>query len=110
MARVARGELWRFSFPKPDRRRPVLVLTRGDMIERLNTVTIAPLTTIIRGVGSEVVVGPNVGLKCPSAINLHHILTVPRKGLRSYIGALPPKVMDQVAEALLFALGFAQPR
>jgi len=110
MAEVARGELWQFGFPQPDRRRPVLVLSRRDMIGRLSTVTVAPLTTTIRGVASEVVVGTEVGLKQPSAINLHHVATVPRAGLRGYVGTVPAEGMQRVRDALLFALGFAGPK
>ncbi len=110
VAEVARGEIWQFSFPRPDRRRPVLVLTRQDMIGLLHTVTVAPLTTTIRGVRSEVVVGTEVGLKQPSAINLHHLVTVPAAGLRTYVGRVPDEVLEQVRDALLFALGFLVPR
>jgi mRNA interferase MazF len=110
VAEIARGEIWQFAFPKPDRRRPVLVLTRQDMIGRLETVTVAPLTSTVRGVPSEVVIGIEAGLKQPSAINLHHLATVPRAGLRAYVGSVPPETMDQVRDALLFALGFLGPR
>jgi mRNA interferase MazF len=106
MAEVARGEIWQFAFPRPDRRRPVLVLTRQDMIGRLHTVTVAPITSTIRGVPSEVRVGPEAGLKQPSAINLHHLATVPLSGLRSYVGTVAPEAMCAVERALLFALGF----
>ena len=109
MAEVARGEIWQFAFPRPDRRRPVLVLTRQDMIGRLATVTVAPLTTTIRGVASEVVVGPEVGLKQQSAINLHHVATIPRAGLRAFVGTVSQDVMQRVRDALLFALGFGGP-
>ena len=95
-----------FSFPKPNHRRPVLVLTRDDMIDRLNTVSVAPLTSTVRAVPSEVVVGVEVGLKRPSAINLHHVVTVPKVGLRTYIGTLSAEKMVSVRDALLFALGF----
>jgi mRNA interferase MazF len=110
MAEVARGEIWQFAFPRPDRRRPVLVLTRQDMIGRLGTVTVAPLTSTVRGVPSEVVVGPEAGLKHASAINLHHVATVPLEGLRSYVGTVSPAVLSQVRDALLFALGFGLSR
>lgn len=109
MVEVGRGEIWQFAFPSPDRRRPVLVLTRQDMIGRLSTVTVAPLTTTIRGVASEVVVGAEVGLKRPSAVNLHHVATVPLAGLRSYVGTVSDEVLRQVRGALLFALGFGAP-
>ena len=109
MAEVARGEIWMFSFPKPDKKRPVLVLTRQDMIGRLHTVTVAPITSTVRGVPSEVPVGPEAGLKVPSAINLHHLATVPREGLRTFVGTVSSQTLDRVREAILFALGFAAP-
>jgi mRNA interferase MazF len=109
VAKVGRGEIWQFAFGAPDRRRPVLVLTRQEMIGRLHTVTVAPLTSTIRGISSEVVVGPEVGLKQPSAINLHHLATVPLSGLRTFVGIVPDEVLSRVRDALLFALGFAGP-
>lgn len=103
---MTRGEIWMFRFGLPEKQRPVLILTRSDMIGVLHTVTVAPLTRTIRGVPSEVVVGPECGLKEPSAINLHHLVTVPRAGLRRFVGVVSPAVFAQVREALLFALGF----
>lgn len=76
------------------------------MIGTLHTVTVAPLTSTIRGVPSEVVVGTEVGLKHPTAINLHHIVTVPKSELKRFIGTVPADVLKQVKEAMLFALGF----
>jgi mRNA interferase MazF len=101
-----RGEIWMFRFGPPDKERPVLVLTRSDMIGRLNTVTVAPLTPTLRGVASEVAVGVECGLKAQSAINLHHVVTVPRAGLRRFVGSVAPDVLHKVRAALLFALGF----
>jgi mRNA interferase MazF len=109
-AKIARGEIWLFAFQRPDRRRPVLVLTRDDLIGCLHEVTVAPITGTVRGIRSEVVVGPEVGLRVRSAINLNHVATVPSAGLRTYVGTVPPTVMDRVRDALLFALGFAEPR
>lgn len=109
MAEVSRGEIWMFSFPKPDKKRPVLVLTRQDMIRRLHTVTVAPITSTVRGVPSEVAIGSDAGLKQDSAINLHHLVTVPTTGLRTFVGALPTSTMAKVREALLFSLGFTGP-
>jgi mRNA interferase MazF len=109
MAEVTRGEIWMFSFPKPDKKRPVLILTRQDMIGRLHTVTVAPITSTIRGVPSEVAVGTESGLKQASAINLHHLATVPVAGLRTFVGALPSQAMTRVRGALLFSLGFVGP-
>jgi mRNA interferase MazF len=106
VAQVARGEIWQFAFPRPDGKRPVLILTRQEMLGYLQTVTVAPITSTIRGVPSEVVIGTETGLKHKSAINLHHLATVPRAGLRSFVGTLGLEEMERVRAALLFALGF----
>ncbi len=106
MAELNRGEIWQFSFPAPDRRRPVLVLTRQEIIGHLHTVTVAPITRTIRGIPSEVVIGPESGLKAMSAVNLDNLATVPKAGLRSFVATVPPQILSEVREALLFALGF----
>jgi mRNA interferase MazF len=103
---VRRGEIWTFRFAPPDKQRPVLLLTRSDMISVLNSVTVAPLTRTVRGVPSEVVIGVENGLKDSSAINLHHVATVPKAGLRRFVGSVSPAVLEQVRAALLFALDF----
>ncbi len=109
MAEVNRGEIWQFSFPRPDRRRPVLILTRQDVIGHLHSVTVAPITTTIRGIPTEVLIGTECGLKTTSAINLDNLATVPKAGLRVFVGTVPPVVLSGVREALLFAFGFDDP-
>ena len=101
-----RGEIWSFEFKKPDKERPVLILTRQEMISHLHTVTVAPLTRTIRGVSSEVVIGVEEGLKESSAINLYHLITIPKSGLHRFVGTVSPARMEEVREAMLFALGF----
>jgi mRNA interferase MazF len=95
-----------YRFKTPDKERPVLILTRPEMISVLNTVTVAALTRTIRGVASEVVVGEESGLEDRSAINLHHLLTVPRSGLRRFVGSVSDATMRGVRAALLYALAF----
>ena len=104
-----RGEIWSFEFKKPDKTRPVVILTHQEMIPHLHTVTVAPITRTIRGVPSEVSVGPEEGLKEASAINLHHLVTVPKSQIRRYIGSLAPSKMSALLEAMLFALGYDLP-
>ena len=101
-----RGEIWNVEFKKPDKIRPVLILTRQEMIPYLHTVTVGPVTRTIRGVPSEVVVGTEEGLKEPSVINLHHLITIPKSELRRFVGTLSSTKMFQVRKAMLFALGF----
>ncbi|HWW95111.1 MAG TPA: type II toxin-antitoxin system PemK/MazF family toxin [Vicinamibacteria bacterium] len=106
MAReVSRGEIWRYRFSAPDKRRPVLVLTRPEVIGLLHTVMVAPVTSTIRGAPSEVVVGVKEGLKHESAVNLDHVQTVERARLTSYVGHLGPDRMREVCRALSIAVG-----
>ena len=103
---MTRGEIWTYRFKAPDKERPVLILTRPEMIGVLNTVTVAALTRTIRGVASEVVVGEECGLKERSAINLHHLFTIPQSGIRRFIGSVSEPTMWAVRKALLHALAF----
>jgi mRNA interferase MazF len=105
--RVNRGEIWLFTFKPPDKRRPVLVLTRQEVIPLLSTVMVAPITSAIRGAPSEVLVGTEEGLKAPSAINLDHVQTVDRRLLAHYVGTLSGPKMTAVCRALAIATGCA---
>lgn len=103
--RVNRGEIWRYTFKPPDKRRPVLVLTRPEVIGLLQTVMVAPITSEIRGAPSEVEVGVEEGLKSPSAVNLDHVQTVDQRRLKQYVGSLSPEKMQAVCDALAVAVG-----
>ena len=103
--RIERGEIRLYQFPAPDKARPVLILTRGSAIVYLSRVTIAPLTSAIRGVPSEVVVGPEDGVKQPSAVNLHNVVTVAKDGIGRRVAQLGDQRMREVCHALAFALG-----
>lgn len=108
MAReVRRGELWLYTFRAPDERRPVLVLTRDDVIPLLSTVMVAPVTSTIRGSPGEVVVGVDEGLKHRSAVNLDHIQTVEKARLRRFLGTLGPESMREVCRTIAIATGCA---
>jgi mRNA interferase MazF len=102
---VSRGEIWQYRFKAPDKRRPVLVLTRQEVITLLETVMVAPITSTLRGAPSEVSVGLDEGLKHPSVVNLDHIQTVERARLVGYVGSLPPAKMRHVCHALAIATG-----
>lgn len=104
-SRVNRGEIWQYTFKPPDKRRPVVVLTRPDAIPWLHTVMVAPVTSTIRGAPSEVMVGIEEGLKKDSAINLDHVQTVPKRRLGRYVGRLGPEKMVAVCQALVIAAG-----
>jgi len=102
---VNRGEVWRYRFTSPDKVRPVLVLTRQEVIGLLHTVMVAPITSTIRGAPGEVSVGVPEGLKRESAVNLDHVQTVERARLIGYVGHLTPEKMRQVCRALAVAVG-----
>jgi mRNA interferase MazF len=108
MAReVNPGEVWRYRFGAPDKKRPVLVLSRQEVIGLLHTVMVAPITSTIRGAPGEVVVGAREGLKHESAVNLDHVQTVERTRLEGYVGHLDPEKMREVCRALAIAVGCA---
>jgi mRNA interferase MazF len=103
--RVNRGELWLYRFKAPDKRRPVLVLSRQAVIPLLNTVMVAPVTSTLRDAPSHVPVGTAEGLKHPSAVSLDHVQTVDRSKLVQHLGTLPPEKLAQVCRALAIATG-----
>jgi mRNA interferase MazF len=102
---VNRAEIWRYRFRPPDKQRPVLVLSRQEVIGLLHTVMVAPITSTIRGAPSEVVVGAPEGLKHQSAVNLDHVQTVERTRLEGYVGSVGPEKMRDVCRALAVAVG-----
>lgn len=95
-----------YRFPRPDRNRPVVILTRDSVLEYLGEATVAPITRTVRGIPSEVVLGPEDGLPEPCAVNLDHVQTVSRARLGNLVTTLTGRRMIQIREALLFALGF----
>ena len=106
--RINRGEIWLYAFSRPDKRRPVLVLTRQEVIDLLHTVMVAPITSAIRGAPSEVIIGTEEGLKHPSAVNLDHIQTVEKQALKAFVGSLEKSKMDSVCKALSIAVGCSE--
>jgi mRNA interferase MazF len=100
-----RGEIWRYRFAAPDKRRPVLILSRQEVIALLHTVMVAPITSTIRGVPSEVLVGVPEGLKHESAVNLDHVQTIERSRLDGFVGQVRAEKMREVCRALAVATG-----
>ena len=105
MARLRRGEVRWYRFARPDKKRPVVILTRDSVLDYLAETTVAPVTRTVRGIPSEVPLGPEDGLPEACAVNLDHVQTVARARLGALITTLPGRRMDEIREALLFALG-----
>ena len=104
---LRRGEIWLYRYKAPDKRRPVLILTRQEVLPLLRTAMVAPITSTIRGLPSEVPVGFDEGLEHPSAVNLDHVQTVERRLLHHYVGSLSEARMREVCRALALAAGCA---
>ena len=103
--RLRRGDVRLVELPKPDKRRPALVLTRPSALKFLTRVTIAPITSTIRDIPSEVVLTEDDGMKKPCAVNLDNLTTIPERLLGQRLTTLSSSRMGEVCSALNFALG-----
>ena len=101
---MKRGEIRWYKFKAPDKKRPVLVLSRDSVIEYLGEVTVAPITSTVRNIPSEVFLPKNDGMPKDCAINFDHIQTVSKGKIGSLIATLPSAKLKEVREAILFAL------
>ena len=102
---IARGDIRLYQFAPPDKRRPVVVLTRNSAVHYLSTITVAPITSAIRGVPSEVILDERDGMKAPCAVNLHNAVTVSKERMGRRVAQLSAGKMGQICGALQFALG-----
>lgn len=103
---VKRGDVCWYTFPAPNKRRPVLILTRDSAISVLNSVTVAPITSTIRSIPTEVLLTAEDGLPEICAANFDNIQTVPKTNISAPITHLSVSKMKAAVGALGFALGF----
>lgn len=103
---MKRGEVRWYKFAKPDKNRPVVVLTRNSALEFLGEVTVAPITSTIRDIPTEVLLTKEDGMPQECAVNLDHIQTVSKGKIGPLITTLNSAKMTELRSALLFALGF----
>ena len=101
--RLSRADIWLLDRARPDKRRPVLVLSRASLIAALHTVTVAAITSTRRGSPTEVELGVEEGLKGPCCVNLCHVFTVAQADLRQFVGTVRPDKMRAVCRALAIA-------
>lgn len=99
------GDVYWYTFKEPDKRRPVVILTRDSAIPYLSSVTIAPITTTIRSIPSEIVLTEADGLATACAINCDNLQTVAKAKLGAYITHLSFERLRELRDALSFALG-----
>ncbi|HEX7956260.1 MAG TPA: type II toxin-antitoxin system PemK/MazF family toxin [Pyrinomonadaceae bacterium] len=101
------GDVYWYTFRAPDKRRPVLILTRNSVIPFLTAVTVAPLTTTIRGIPSEVLLTSDAdGDPADCVVSADNLQTIRKAGLGTYVTRLSLERMREVRVAIEFALGF----
>lgn len=103
---MKRGEIRWYTFALPDKRRPILILTRDDVLEYLNEIIVVPITRTIRGLATEVVLTPDDGMPVVSALNFDHVALAQRQRIGALICTLPEERWNEVRQALLIACGF----
>lgn len=101
---MRRGEIRWYKFAKPDKKRPVLILTRDSALDYLGEVIVAPITSTVRDIPSEVALSVDDGVRHDCAINCDHVQTVSKGKIGALITTLPPVKLAAVGRALRFAL------
>jgi len=98
------GEIRWYKFVTPDKKRPVLILTRDSVLEYLGEITVAPVTSTVRNIPSEVFLSKMDGMPRDCAVNCDHLQTVSKGKIESLITSLPSTKMVDVGQAIRFAL------
>lgn len=101
---MKRGDVYWVQFPAPAGRRPAVLVSRNEAYAVRSRVTVVPITRTIRGIATEIRIGPSEGLPKVSVANADEIVTVPASILDGRIATLAPSKMDALDEALRFAL------
>jgi mRNA interferase MazF len=101
---MKRGDIRWYKFARPDKKRPVLILTRDSVLDYLGEVTVAPITSTIRDIPSEVFLSKADGMPRDCAANFDHLQTVSKGKIGAVITSLPPARMLEVGRAIRFAL------
>jgi len=101
---MRKGEIWWANLPPPVGKRPVVLLSRNEAYAVRNAVTVAEVTSTIRGIPVEVPLGPEDGLPKKCVANLDTLATIRKELLVSRISALDPEKINLIDEAIRFAL------
>jgi mRNA interferase MazF len=103
---MKRGDVRWYKFEKPDKNRPVVILTRDSIIPHLGELTVAPVTSTIRDIPSEVLLDREDGMPRECAINCDHLQTIAKGRIGSLITTLSSSRLSEVRAAIAFAVGF----
>ncbi len=101
---MKRGDIRWYRFKVPDKKRPVIILTRDSILEYLGEVTVAPITSTIRDIPGEVFLSESDGMPSDCVINFDHIQTVSKNKIGALLTILSPERLKEVQEAILFSL------
>ena len=101
---MKRGEIRWYKFSHPNKKRPILILTRDSVLGYLGEVTIAPITTTVRNIPSEVFLSQADGMPRECAVNCDHLQSVSKGKIGTTITSLTPSKLKKVGQAILFAL------
>jgi len=101
---MRRGEVRWYTFKSPDKKRPVVILSRTSVITYLGEVTIAPITTTVRDIPSEIFLSRQDGLPRDCAVNCDHLQTVAKQKVGALITTLSSAKLEELAQAVRFAL------
>lgn len=102
-----RGDVWDADLAGG--RRPVVIVTRDVVIPLLTRVTVAPVTNTVRGIPSEVPLGPGEALERDCVANCDNLATIPKDSLRRRRGELGPESLQELSRALSVALEISHP-
>jgi mRNA interferase MazF len=104
---VKRGEIRWYTFRLPDKRRPVMILTRTEVAASLNEIIVVPVTRTVRGLTTEVVLTQDDGMPTVCVLNFDHLALAQRDRLGPILCALPDPRWPEVRAAVLTACGFS---
>ena len=105
---MRRGEIRWYTFASPDKKRPVLLLTRDTVIDSLNEIIVASITRTIPGLDTEVVLTTDDGMPVACAVNFDHVALAQRSRIGALITTLPDRLWPEAERALLVACGFGR--
>ena len=101
---MRQGEVRWYTFKSPDKKRPAVILTRNAILDYLGEVTVAPVTSVIRDIPSEVLLSRQKGMRTDCVINCDHLQTVSKNKIGALITTLSKENMAELRNAICFAL------
>jgi mRNA-degrading endonuclease toxin of MazEF toxin-antitoxin module len=101
---MKRGDVWLIDLGGTAGSRPIVVLTRQNVLEYLQKITVAEITTRGKGYPTEVFIDQKANLSKPSFVQTDSLHTVPKSALQKYLGSLDPETMQLISQKVVFAL------